>query len=757
VQPCSISDLAAGTQTACVPATNTYTQQVTVTFANPPASGNLVVNGQSFAIGTSPQTVTLTNLPANGAAVNVTASFSADAGCTRTENSLFTAPVSCAVQPCSISDLAAGTQTACVPATNTYSQQIIVTFANPPASGSLVVNGQVFSIGTSPQTVTLGNLPANGAAVNVTASFSADAACTRTENSLFTAPVSCSVVPVCSITDLAAGTQTACDPATNTYTQGVTVTFLNPPGTGTLVVNSQLFAIGTSPQTVILTGLTANGAAVNVTASFSANSGCSRTENALFTAPASCAPVCGISDLAAGTQTACDPATNTYTQEVIVTFANPPASGNLVVNGQTFAIGTSPQTVTLTGLSANGAAVSVTASFSANSSCSRTENSLFTAPASCAPVCSISDLAAGTQTPCNPATNTYTQEVVVTFANPPATGSLVVNGQSFAIGTSPQTVTLTGLSANGAAVNVTARFSANTDCQRTENALFTAPERCQQGGALDCSEAEPSKDVLWPPKHKFTRISIEGVEGTDGGDVHITITGVTSDEPVHDDTCPDAVIHSDGTVDLRAERSDKGNGRVYTIHFTATDDGASCDGTVFVCVPHDQRSSKAAANKGDHGGNGEGKGPGKGKGKGHGHGHEDGNKSRGGGHGDDDDGDDDGIEGGCIRDDVQFDATNCNASKVNLPESTPPVVTRLADHQVTILFTSATTGPVDLGIFDLRGRLVRRLATQNFQAGQHEWRWDGRDGDGREAPSGVYLVRVVMSGEPHTAKTVWLR
>ena len=32
------------------------------------------------------------------------------------------------------------------------------------------------------------------------------------------------------------------------------------------------------------------------------------------------------------------------------------------------------------------------------------------------------------QTPCDPATNTYTQVVVVTYENAPVTGNLVVNG-----------------------------------------------------------------------------------------------------------------------------------------------------------------------------------------------------------------------------------------------------------------------------------------------------------------------------------------
>jgi hypothetical protein len=47
-------------------------------------------------------------------------------------------------------------------------------------------------------------------------------------------------------------------------------------------------------------------------------------------------------------------------------------------------------------------------------------------------------------------------------------------------------------------------------------------------------------------------------------------------------------------VRLRGERSGRGDGRVYRIHFTATDpQGASCSGTVTVGVPHDKGSGPA--------------------------------------------------------------------------------------------------------------------------------------------------------------------
>jgi hypothetical protein len=92
---CAMSSVTAGTQTPCVSVNNNYTQSLTVQYTDAPSTGTLLVNGQSFAITSSPQTVVLTNLSANGLPVNVTASFSADAACVKTVSNLFTAPAAC--------------------------------------------------------------------------------------------------------------------------------------------------------------------------------------------------------------------------------------------------------------------------------------------------------------------------------------------------------------------------------------------------------------------------------------------------------------------------------------------------------------------------------------------------------------------------------------------------------------------------------------------------------------------------------------
>lgn len=115
-----------------------------------------------------------------------------------------------------------------------------------------------------------------------------------------------------------------------------------------------------------------------------------------------------------------------------------------------------------------------------------------------------------------------------------------------------------------------------------------------------CSEAYPSIDTLWPPNHKFVPVSVLGVTDPDGDAFTITIDSIWQDEPV--DTFGDGTFAPDGMgvgtaiAEVRAERSGNpnvpGNGRVYHIGFTATDDfGGSCSGTVMTGVPHDKKDT----------------------------------------------------------------------------------------------------------------------------------------------------------------------
>jgi chitinase len=105
------------------------------------------------------------------------------------------------------------------------------------------------------------------------------------------------------------------------------------------------------------------------------------------------------------------------------------------------------------------------------------------------------------------------------------------------------------------------------------------------------SAARPTIALLWPPNHALVAVGITGVSASDN-EVTITITSVTQDEPTSrggdGDTPIDAMIHANGTVLLRAERSGNGNGRVYHVHFTASAPGGSASGMVTVVVPRNK-------------------------------------------------------------------------------------------------------------------------------------------------------------------------
>jgi len=120
----------------------------------------------------------------------------------------------------------------------------------------------------------------------------------------------------------------------------------------------------------------------------------------------------------------------------------------------------------------------------------------------------------------------------------------------------------------------------------------------------DCSTAEPSVSIIWPPNHEFVAVTILGVTDPDGDAVSITIDSIMQDEPVDWElhTVGDGNFAPDGkgvgtyTALVRAERAGTpkvpGDGRVYHITFTASDGkGGTCSGEVKVGVPHDVKDT----------------------------------------------------------------------------------------------------------------------------------------------------------------------
>ncbi len=64
---------------------------------------------------------------------------------------------------------------------------------------------------------------------------------------------------------------------------------------------------------------------------------------------------------------------------------------------------------------------------------------------------------------------------------------------------------------------------------------------------------------------------------------------------------------------------------------------------------------------------------------------------------------------------------------------------------------------VDLAVFDVSGRLVRRLLSGRPAAGRSRIEWDGTDERGRAVPSGIYFARLTAEGSSYNRKMILIR
>ncbi|WP_375562050.1 HYR domain-containing protein [Bernardetia sp. OM2101] len=387
--PCDITAITAGTQTACDPTTNEYTQQVTVTFANEPSSGNLVVNGQAFPLTTSPQTVTLTGLNSDGATVDVTATFSANGTCPFTETALFTAPAACepriTLGTITPTTYCAG-ETISVPYTtggtfnagNTFTAQL-------SSAGGNFVASIATGTGTSPISITIPNTAANGTAYKIRVFSSSPSLISANSSNL-------------TINALPLDRTIIANPNTVNTGQSANIDIANSQ-TG---VSYQLQDV-TAGNTNVGTPVAGTGGLISIpTGNLTATTdfrviatNTATCERVLNTTTVTVVVPCTISAITEGSTGTCDATTNLYSKDVTVTYVVPPVTGDLVVNGQNFPITTSPQTVTLTGLIADGNSVDITVSFSADAACTFTQTNAFTAPTPC----NIPTITLGTITP----------------------------------------------------------------------------------------------------------------------------------------------------------------------------------------------------------------------------------------------------------------------------------------------------------------------------------------------------------------------
>ncbi len=118
--------------------------------------------------------------------------------------------------------------------------------------------------------------------------------CQATDNlgAVEVASITCTILrvapTVCAFTRVEIVGGPACNQSDGTFSQDITFFYDNPPSTGELEVNGQLFLLGNSPQTVTLTGLIPDGNPFSLLARFTADTACKVEADNLFISPVTC-------------------------------------------------------------------------------------------------------------------------------------------------------------------------------------------------------------------------------------------------------------------------------------------------------------------------------------------------------------------------------------------------------------------------------------------------------------------------------------
>ena len=76
--------------------------------------------------------------------------------------------------------------------------------------------------------------------------------------------------------------------------------------------------------------------------------------------------------------------------------------------------------------------------------------------------------------------------------------------------------------------------------------------------------------------------------------------------------------------------------------------------------------------------------------------------------------------------------------------------------ETRIAFDLPKAGSVELMIYNVNGRLIRRLVKDTRQAGRHTASWDGRDDAGVKVGSGIYFYQLTAPGVEESRRMLLL-
>lgn len=97
---------------------------------------------------------------------------------------------------------------------------------------------------------------------------------------------------------------------------------------------------------------------------------------------------------------------------------------------------------------------------------------------------------------------------------------------------------------------------------------------------------------------------------------------------------------------------------------------------------------------------------------------------------------------------------------VGVPPGTPKQVTFAIypnpAHDAQVSFGLPQKSNVELGVYDVAGRIVATLTHGTMDPGTYSRTWNGMDGNGHAAGAGMYFIRLKVNGETRTLRAVHL-
>lgn len=107
---------------------------------------------------------------------------------------------------------------------------------------------------------------------------------------------------------------------------------------------------------------------------------------------------------------------------------------------------------------------------------------------------------------------------------------------------------------------------------------------------------------------------------------------------------------------------------------------------------------------------------------------------------------------------------NVNVAVSNDDNAAVPLITGLVSNypnlfnpDTTILYSLKEAGKISVTIYDLRGRVVKKLHNAYENAGVHSVTWNGLNSDDQDVASGVYLIRMKSEDGNHTRKITLMK